>query len=106
MALGMEVSLGPGHIVIDGDPAPVSIKMPEPPPRQFSAHFYFGQTAEWIRMPLGMEVGLIPGVFVLHGEQLPFPKVGGATQFSAYIYRGQTAVCIGIPLGTQVGLSL
>ena len=43
MALGTEVGLGPGHIVLDGDPAP------PPTPRegahpQFSAHVYCGQT--------------------------------------------------------------
>ena len=32
MALGMEVGLGPGHIVLDGDPAPLPKKGPEPPP--------------------------------------------------------------------------
>jgi len=26
---------------------------------QFSAHFYRGQTAGWIKMPIGMEVGII-----------------------------------------------
>jgi len=36
MALGMEVGLGPGHIVLDGDPAPLLKKGAE---SQFSAHF-------------------------------------------------------------------
>jgi len=31
MALGMEVGLGPGHIVLDGDPAPLPKKRAEPP---------------------------------------------------------------------------
>ena len=31
MALGMEVSLGPGHIVLDGDPAPPSPKRRQSP---------------------------------------------------------------------------
>ena len=31
LALGMEVDLGPGHIVLDGDPAPHSRKGAEPP---------------------------------------------------------------------------
>ena len=35
------------------------------PPLQFSTHFYCGQTAACIKMPLGMEVGLSPGDFVL-----------------------------------------
>jgi len=57
MKLGMQVGLDPGHIVLDGDPAP-------PPPRkggelpQFSAHICCGQMAGWINMSLGMEVGL------------------------------------------------
>ena len=31
MALGMEVGLGPEHIVLDGDPAPLPEKGAEPP---------------------------------------------------------------------------
>jgi len=41
MKLGTEVGLGPGHIMLDGDPA-------HPPPKgispQFSAHIYCDQT--------------------------------------------------------------
>ena len=43
-------------------------------PRQFSAHFYCGQTAGCIKMPLGMEVGLIPGDFVLNEDPAAPPK--------------------------------
>ena len=32
MALGMEVGLGPGHIMLDGDPAPLSKNGAKPPP--------------------------------------------------------------------------
>jgi len=64
MPLGIEVGLGPGHTVLNGDPAS--------PPRkgaysQFSAHGCCGQTAGWIKMPLSMEVGLGPGDIVLDG---------------------------------------
>jgi len=42
MALGMEMGLGPGHNVLDGDPAP----SPPPPKKgyspQFSVHVYYG----------------------------------------------------------------
>jgi len=38
MPLGKEVGLGPGHIVLDGDPAP-----PTTAPPHFSAHVYCGQ---------------------------------------------------------------
>jgi len=44
MKLGMRVRLGPGHIVLDGDPAPL------PKGRgssQFSAHICCGQMAGW-----------------------------------------------------------
>ena len=39
LVLGMEVGLGPGHIVLDGKPAAFPRKGGRPPP-QFSAHFY------------------------------------------------------------------
>jgi len=58
MKLGVEVGLDPGHIVLDGDPAPPTQKGGTDP--QFSAHVYCGQTAGWIKMRLGMEVGLGP----------------------------------------------
>ena len=48
-------------------PRPPPHKGVEPPP-QFSAHFYCGQTAGCIKMPLGMEVGLSPRDFVLDGD--------------------------------------
>jgi len=35
MALGMEMGLGPGHIVLDGDPAPFPKKGQSPPPPIF-----------------------------------------------------------------------
>jgi len=56
LKLGMEVGLGPYHIVLDGDPA-------FPPPKghgpQFLALVCCGQMAGWIKMPLGMEVGFL-----------------------------------------------
>jgi len=119
MKLGMQVGLRPGHIVLDGDPAPPSPKGAQPSPNfgpyllwpngcmdqdatwygarpqprrlcvrwrpalyppqkrgqssppQFLAHFYCGQTAACIKMPLGMEVGFSPGDFVLDGDPVP-----------------------------------
>ena len=62
MQLGMEVGLGPGDFVLDGDPALPSQKGGRAP--QFLAHVYCRQTAGWINMPLGMEAGLGPGHFV------------------------------------------
>ena len=55
MPTGMEVGIGPGDFVLDGDPAPPPQKGGRPP---ILAHVYCGQTAEWIKMPLGTEVNL------------------------------------------------
>ena len=89
MKLGMEVGLSPGHIVLDGDPAPLSKKRGIVP--QFSAHVYCGQTAAWIKMPLGMEVGLGPGHIVLDVDPAPPPqKRGHSPQFSAHVFCGHT----------------
>jgi len=76
MKLGMQVGLGPGHIVLSGDPAPPPLKGRISP--QFSAHICCGQMATWIKMSLGMEVGLGPGDFVLDGDAAPPPQKGGA----------------------------
>ena len=54
-ALGMEVGLGPGHIVLDGDPAPLPKKGSESP------------------MPVGTEVGLGLRDIVLDGDPGPLP---------------------------------
>jgi len=67
MPLGTEVDLGPGDIVLDGDPA-------RPPKgRHSNQHPQFwptccGQTAAWINVPLGTGVGLGPCHIVLHEE--------------------------------------
>jgi len=61
MKLGMRVGRGPGHIVLDGDPAPLHAVMGHCSLPQFSANISCGQIAEWIKIPLGMEVGLGPG---------------------------------------------
>jgi len=70
MSLGTEVGLGPGHTVLDGDPASPRKRTQQPP--LFSSYVYYGQTAGWIRIPLGMEVGLGSGDIVLHyAQKLP-----------------------------------
>ena len=71
--LGMQVGLGPGHIVLGGDPAPPPLKGHSP---QFVAHICCGKTAGWMKLVLGTEVGLSPGDFVLDGDTVPFPKRG------------------------------
>ena len=72
MALGTEVGLGPGYIVLDWDQ--LAPKRGGGAPPQFAAHFYCGQTARCIKMPLGMEVGLSPGEVVLDGDPAPSRK--------------------------------
>jgi len=75
MPLGMEVGLGPGDFVLDGDPAAPPLKRRRS--LKFSAHVYCGQTAGWINIILGMEVGLSPSdLVVLDGDPAPLPKKG------------------------------
>jgi len=74
MNLGMEVGLGPGHIVLDGDPAPPSQKEHSLP---FLAHVCYDQTTGWIKMSLGTMIGLGPGHIALDGDPAT-PKRGTA----------------------------
>jgi len=79
MALGEEVGLGPGHIVLDGDPAPLHKEGAEPP--NFRSSSYCGQTAGRIKMPLGTEVVLSSGDIALDGDTAPPQKRGRAPNF-------------------------
>ena len=72
MPLGTEVGLGPGDIVLDGDPTSLTQKGGTAP-TQFSAHVYCGQTALCIRIPFGAEAGLSLGYIVLDGDPAPLP---------------------------------
>jgi len=74
MSLGMVADLSPGHIVLDGDPAPPPKKKGGTVP-QSSVHVCHGQTARRIKMPLAMEVGLGPGDIVLDRDPA-LPKKG------------------------------
>jgi len=77
MPLGMEIGLGPGHIVLDGDPA-------LPPPKvhsQFSANICCGQMAGWIKMPLGREIGLSPSDIASDGDPASLPQKGRSPSF-------------------------
>jgi len=101
MTLGMEVGLGPGHILLDKDPATLPKRGHSP---QFSVNLwatvcktvlpmlsdrclsvclsclfvtlvYCGQTVGRIKMKLVMQVGLVPGHIVLDGDPAtPHPK--------------------------------
>jgi len=81
----MEVDLGTGDFVFDGEPA-TPRKRAHPLPTQFLAHVYCGQTAGWRKTSLGMDVDLVTGHNVLDGSQL---SAKGAQQppplFSAHL---------------------
>jgi len=99
---GMEVGLGAGHIVLDGDPATLPKKAGRAPnfwPISIVAkldasrcHLYGGRPE-----PRRLCVRL--------GPSSPHPKRGLRSQFSAHIYCGQTAGWLKMPLGTEIGLS-
>ena len=73
MPRGAEVNLGPGYVVLDGDPAPLF--------KKGAAHVYCDQTAAWIKMPLGTEVGLGPGEIVFDEDPAAQKKSAQPTQF-------------------------
>jgi len=91
MPLGIEVCLGPVHIVLDKDPAFPTQKGGHSAPN--FRPVCCGQTAGWIKMPLGTKVGLGRGHIVLHGDP-SLPKRGTAPIFSAHVYCGQTVAHI------------
>ena len=102
MKFGMQVGLGPGDFVLDGDPAPPPQKgdgalqifgpcllwpngwMDEagnwqgrrPQPRRLCVRWGPSPFHQKVAEPLGMEVGLSPGEFVLDGDPAPLPKRG------------------------------
>ena len=102
MPLGMKVDLGPGHIVLDGDPAPSP--MGHSPLIFGSCLLGPNDWSGWIKMPLGAEVGLSPGHIVLDGDPSP-PKGHSLPQFLAHVCCGEIAGLIEMLLGTEVGLS-
>jgi len=82
MSLGMEVSLGPGDFVLDGDPALYIPKKGSEPP-------IFGRCLLWPngwmhQDGIGNEVGLGPCHIVLYGDPVPSPKRGHSPQFLAH----------------------
>jgi len=92
MPLGLELGLGPGHIVLDGEPAPPPKKGHSSP--HFLAPVYCGQTAGRIKVPLGTEVDLCPGHIVL-GQDPASPMergTGAPSHFLADVCWGKTVV--------------
>jgi len=66
MAFGVEVGLGPGDFVFDGDSATPRTEG-TPTTSQFLAHVYCDQAAGRMKTPLGTEADLGPGHIVLDG---------------------------------------
>jgi len=58
MELDMEVGLGSGHIVLDGEPAPLPKKEAEHP-LQFSAHFIVAKRLDESRWHLAWRWALV-----------------------------------------------
>ena len=109
--LGMQVGLGPGHIVLGGDPAPLPQRGVEPPsfwPISVAAKWLDGSRCHLV----WTEVGLSPGDFVLDGNPtLCSPKMGAEPPspifgpFLLWSNGCNTAACNKMPLGMEVSLS-
>jgi len=87
MKLGIQVGLGPGHVVLDGN----SVLLPqrggaELGPYRLWPNGWMDPDATWYRERR-------PGDFVLDGDPAPLPKkaAGSSPQFSVHVHCGQTA---------------
>ena len=96
MKLGTEVGLGPSHIVLDGDPAPLPKRSTAPP--IFSPCLLWPNG--WIKMPLGMEVGPRP---TRHCVRCPQKGGTAPPPIFAHVYCGQTVGRIKMKLGMEAG---
>ena len=111
--LGVEVGLGPGDIVLDGDPACPQKGgiLPNFRPMFVVAKRMDGLRCHlvWTKTSAQATSGIMAkppdasGYHLMETQFLP-PKRGHSPQFSAHVYCGQTAGCIRIPLSTEVSL--
>jgi len=102
--LGMEVGLGPGHFVLNGDPAPPTPKGAQSLPPVFGRYLlwpngWMDQNATWYG---GRSQ---PRPHCARRGPSPHPKKGIAPQFSTHVCCGQTGWinatwCEGIGLGS------
>jgi len=77
MALGIEVGLGPGYIVLDWDSAALPRKRGGAPVPIFGPFLLWPNG--WMHQDATcMQVGLSPGEFVLYGDAAGSQKGGGA----------------------------
>ena len=102
MKLDLQVGLGPGHIVLGGDPAPPPLKGHSPP--------IFGPYLSRPNACMDQDVTWYGGrprprrLCVRWGPRSSLPKRGAPPKFSAHVYCGQMAACIKMPLGMELGL--
>jgi len=83
MKLGMQVGLGPGHIVLDRDSAPLPKKGWSP---RFSAHVGCGQMAAWIKISLDMKESLGPSEWLcVRWGPAPRPQTGGRAPHPIFV---------------------
>jgi len=101
MPPGMEVGLGPGDFVFDGDQAPAGRGHS---PSQFLTHVL--QRNSWVDQDATWCGGKSrPRRRCVRWVAAPLPlKRGTAPQFSVHVYCDQTAEWMKTPLGTEVGL--
>jgi len=105
MKLGKQVGLSPGHIVLDGDPAPLSQSETGTAPLIFGSYLLrpngcMDQDATWY--------GGRPRprrLCVRWGPHSPPQKGAEPPKFSAHVNCGQTAGWIKVVLAIEVGLS-
>jgi len=103
MKLRMQIDLGPSHIVLDGDLAPLPKKGAEPP--------IFGPYLLWPNGCMDQDATWYGGRprlrrLCMRWEPRSLPKKGAEPhKFSAHIYCSQTAGWIKMALGMEVGLN-
>ena len=104
MKLGMQVGLGPGHTVLDGDPAPLPKGAQPPPilgPYLLWPNSYMYQNATWYGgrpQPRRLCVRWGPALSPKMGRS-PLPN------FRPISIVDKPAACIKMPLGMEVGLN-
>jgi len=104
MPFGTKVGLGPGHIVLDGNPAPPPKRSTASPPP------IFGPCLLWPNSWMDQDAASYGGRprprrhCVRWGPSFTCFRKGHNPHFSAHVFCGQTTGWNKIPLGTKVGL--
>ena len=83
----MEVGLGPGDFVFDGNPATPKTEG-TPTTTQFLVHVHCGQTVGWLKTPVGTEVDLSPRHIVLDWVPALRERGTAAPLFLVHVYCG------------------